>query len=203
MEEEYEIARKIEFEYKCKIIKNDYAPYTLFQAIDIGKIVNIKNIHRSLINYDNNFKIKLKCKTNGGEQFLSFLTYDGLKKIIVSSRTIESINLAKKIGIDVYRNKFTNIESDTIDCIIKAFSGQDMIKQYYILGYRIDLYFVDYKLAIECDENEHKYKIEKDKRREEEIRAKLGCEFIRYYPEDKNFDIFSLINQIMKKINFL
>ncbi len=203
MEEEYEIARKIEFEYKCKIIKNDDAPYTLYQAIDIGKIVNIKNIHKSLINYDNNLKIKLKCKTNGGEQFLSFLTYEGLKKIIVSSRTIESINLAKKIGIDVYRNKFTNIESDTIDCIIKAFSGKDMIKQYYILGYRIDLYFVDYKLAIECDENEHKYKIEKDKRREEEIRAKLGCEFIRYYPEDKNFDIFFLINQIMKKINFL
>jgi len=203
MEEEYEIARKIELEYKCKIIKNDYAPYTLYLANEIGKILNINNIRNSTLNFNKNLKVKMKNLTNGGEQTMTFLTYEGLKKIIVSSRNIESINLAEKIGIDVYRNKFINIESDTIDCIIKAFSGQYMIKQYYILGYKIDLYFVDFKLAIECDENEHKYKIEKDKKREEEIKGKLGCEFIRYYPEDKNFNIFSIINQIMKKINFL
>ena len=203
MEEEYEIARKIESEYKCKIIKNDFVPYTLYLAKDISAIINIKNIRTSLMKINNNLKVKLKYMTNRGEQLLSFLTYEGLKKIIVSSRTTESIYLAEKIGIDVYRNKFLAIESDTIDCIIKAFTGYETIKQYQILGYRIDLYFIDYKIAVECDEYEHKYQLEEDKKREEEIKGKLGCEFIRFNPDDKNFNIFLVINKIMRKIHFL
>ena len=33
------------------------------------------------------------------------------------------------------------------------FEGENMQTQYNVLGYRIDLYFHDYKLAIEIDEN--------------------------------------------------
>ena len=203
MEEEYEVAEKIESEYKCKIIKNEYSPYILYLATDIGKIINLKNVHRSIINYDINLKIKLKQQTKGGEQYMSFLTYEGLKKILVSSRTTDAIYFAEKIGMDIYRNKFTAIESDTIDCIIKAFSGYETIKQYQILGYRIDLYFVDYKIAVECDEYNHKYQLENDKKREEIIKEKLCCDFIRYNPDDKNFNIFLVINEIMRKINIL
>ena len=38
---------------------------------------------------------------------------------------------------------------------ISSFEGENMQTQYYVLGYRIDLYFHDYKLAIEIDENGH------------------------------------------------
>ena len=31
-----------------------------------------------------------------------------------------------------------------------------MIEQYHVDGYRIDLYFPEYKLAIECDEFGHR-----------------------------------------------
>ena len=37
-----------------------------------------------------------------------------------------------------------------------AFEGENMLTQYSVLGYKIDLYFHDYKLAIEVDKNGHK-----------------------------------------------
>ena len=37
-----------------------------------------------------------------------------------------------------------------------AFEGENMQTQYSVLGYRINLYFHDYKLAIKVDEKGHK-----------------------------------------------
>ena len=54
--------------------------------------------------------------------------------------------------------------------------------------YRIDYYIPDLKIAIEYDENGHKnYDREKERMREEYIKNKLGCKFIRV-PDD-NSDI--------------
>ena len=39
--------------------------------------------------------------------------------------------------------------------IMSSFEGENMQTQYNVLGYKIDLYFHDYKLAIEIDENGH------------------------------------------------
>ena len=39
-----------------------------------------------------------------------------------------------------------------------AFEGENMQTQYSVLGYKINLYFHDYKLAVEVDEKGHKYK---------------------------------------------
>ena len=40
-----------------------------------------------------------------------------------------------------------------------SLEGENMQTQYNVLSYRIDLYFHDYKLPIEIDENEHSNKI--------------------------------------------
>lgn len=54
--------------------------------------------------------------------------------------------------------------------------------------YRIDYYIPDLKIAIEYDESGHKdYDREKERMREEYIKNKLGCKFIRV-PDD-NSDI--------------
>ena len=37
-----------------------------------------------------------------------------------------------------------------------VFEGENMQTQYKFLSYKIDLYFLDYKLAIEVDEKGHK-----------------------------------------------
>ena len=39
--------------------------------------------------------------------------------------------------------------------ITSSFKGENMQTEYMVLGYRVDLYFQDYKLSIEIDENRH------------------------------------------------
>ena len=72
---------------------------------------------------------------------------------------------------------------------------------YSVLGYRIDLYFHKYKLAIEVDELGHvdtnrSNEIERQKALEKE----LDCVFIRINPDEKNFNIFKEINKIHRHI---
>ena len=38
---------------------------------------------------------------------------------------------------------------------MSSLEGENMQTQYNVLGYRIDLYFHDYKLAVEVDKNRH------------------------------------------------
>ena len=68
------------------------------------------------------------------------------------------------------------------DIIYNLFDDYIIIPQYSVLGgkYIIDWYIPQLKLAIEFDEDNHKYKLEDDKKRQREIEEHLGCNFIRY-----------------------
>ena len=46
-------------------------------------------------------------------------------------------------------------EQKVINSLKEAFEGENMQTQYTVIGYRIDLYFHEYKLAIEIDELGH------------------------------------------------
>ena len=73
------------------------------------------------------------------------------------------------------------------------------VTQHNVLGYKIDQYFREHKLAIELDENGHsdinvKYKI----KRQKAIEPELGCKFITISPDKE--DIFRNINEIFRRI---
>ena len=69
-------------------------------------------------------------------------------------RTDKSCNLKRNLGFKLHH--VINTKKQTILSSIKgAFEGEDMRTQNSILGYRIDLYFHEYKLAIEVDELGH------------------------------------------------
>lgn len=82
-------------------------------------------------------------------------------------------------------------EQRTINRIMKAFANEEQDYQFAIGPYKIDLYFPKYKLAVECDgHNDGNIK------REEYLKDRLNCKFIRYNPDHKEFDIFDVINNI-------
>ena len=82
-----------------------------------------------------------------------------------------------------------------------AFEGENMQTQYSVLGYKIDLYFHDYKLAIEVDEKRLKDKnINHEIKRQKTLEKELHCEFIRINPDEKDFNIFRTINEIYRHI---
>ena len=63
----------------------------------------------------------------------------------------------------------------------------------------MDLYFPEYKIVVECDEGHSNYKPEKEKERMEYINLSLGIDngyWIRYNPDEKDFDISKVIGQI-------
>jgi very-short-patch-repair endonuclease len=184
----------------CRIIRSEIKPYALFCAADIGKIVGIKNIREN--NLLHNDKVSAKMNTSTGFHSLNFITYTGLLKILTKSRKRSVYEFANAIGIDVKSISFICIEASSINQIFTTFKGEEMIEQYKIDNYILDLYFPKYKLVIECDEKGHNKlnNIIKDKIREEIIISILNCKFIRYKPFEKDFNIFSLLNEIFTHI---
>lgn len=92
-------------------------------------------------------------------------------------------------------------EQITIGQIKKAFQHVRTIQQYAVPPFRIDLYFSDYNIAIECDEEGHRrYAVEQERARQHYIEENLGCTFIRYNPDAGDFNIGEVINQIMLTI---
>ena len=82
-----------------------------------------------------------------------------------------------------------------------AFEGEDMQTQYSVLGYRIDLYFHKYKLAIEVDELGHADRnINNEIERQKALERELDCVFIRINPDEKDFKILKAINEIYRHI---
>ena len=63
-----------------------------------------------------------------------------------------------------------------------------MQTQYSVLGYRIDRYFHEYKLAIEVDELGHTNRnINNEIERQKALEKELNCVFIRINPDKKRF----------------
>ena len=91
-------------------------------------------------------------------------------------------------------------EQSVLTEIMSSFEGENIQTQNNVLSYRTDLYFHDYKLTIEIDENRYSnrnidYKI----KRQKVLEQKLGCKFIRINPEKKEFDISRAINEIFRQ----
>ena len=109
--------------------------------------------------------------------------------------------MAKQLEINIEGSLCVSKEQDTLSCITQAFKGEHFVHQFSINKYRIDLYFPFHKLAIECDEFNHKDRdIAYEVKRQKDIEKSLGCIFIRYNPDSKEFNIFEVINRIFKHI---
>jgi very-short-patch-repair endonuclease len=169
----------------------------------IQKHVNIKNkkILENLVEDTENIYLSYNEKNTiyiskiGLIGFLSFSKMPNKTEFIKWCGS--KFNLSYNIITRLYK------EQETIGQLIKVFDYKKIKTQYNVDGlYRIDLYFEDEKLAIECDEFNHDDRnLEYEKKRETYIREKLGCDFIRYNPDAPDFDIFVLIKQINMKLS--
>ena len=87
-----------------------------------------------------------------------FLHIDLALKILMNCRTDKSCSFKKSLWFrlhDVINTK----EQTIINSIKDTFEGENIQTQYSVLGYRIDLYFHEYKFVIEVDELGHTKKI--------------------------------------------
>ena len=107
-----------------------------------------------------------------------FLHIDLALKIIMDCRTDKSCSLKKNLGFKLY-DVINTKEQTIINSIKDTFEGENIQTHYSVLGYRIDLYFHLYKLAIEVDELGHTNRsINNEIERQKALEKELNYVFI-------------------------
>ena len=156
----------------------------------IEEQLGLKNISSIRNKYNKEYK---KCRYKiiddpNKQPHRRFLRNDLTLKIIVNCRTDESCTFKRNLGFrlhDVINTK----EQTVINSIKDAFEGEDMQTQYTATGYRIDLYFHKYKLAIEVDGLGHSDRnIDYEIQRQRALERELDCVFIRIDPDAPDFN---------------
>ena len=132
-----------------------------------------------------------------------FIHVDLALKVIMNSRTDESCKFKRNLGFTLH-DVINTKEQTVINSIKDTFEGENMQTQYTVLGYRIDLYFHKYKLAIEVDELGHNDRsADHETQRQRALERELNCVFIRINPDAADFNICKEINKIHRHINQL
>ena len=69
------------------------------------------------------------------------------------------------------------------------------------IRYKVDLYLLDLKVAIECDEQGHRYRNKlMEGWRQKMIEEELKCKFIRFNLDKSNFNVGRIVNEIFTLI---
>ena len=122
---------------------------------------------------------------------------------IMDCRTDKPCSFKKKLRFKLY-DVINTDEQTIINSIKHTFEGENIQTQYSVLGYRIDLYFHEYKLAIEVDKLGHTNRnINNEIERQKALEKELNCIFIRINPDEKDFNTFKEINKIHSHIKKL
>ena len=96
-------------------------------------------------------------------------------KVIMDCRTTSAYKFRTRLGFKWY-NVILIKEQSVLTEIMSLFEGENNQIQCNVLSYRIDIYFHDYKLAIDKDENGHSNKNIDDKiKRQKAIKQEIGC----------------------------
>ena len=128
-----------------------------------------------------------------------YINEEWIIELLVSSQQPLAKELAEYMGIKIIGHKYVRKEPGTIFTIQKVFEGISMKQQFSVGSYRINLYFPEHKLAIECDEYDHKDRdIDYEIRRQKFIEGQLNSKFIRYDPNAEDFMIESVLNKIFQ-----
>ena len=111
-------------------------------------------------------------------------------------RTTPTVEFRQILG---FKNQYPIMtqEQSVLTKIRQAFSTEEISFQHFVLGYKIDAYFLKYKLAVEVDERGHKVRdLECEIERQKLLEKELVCKFIRINLSTENFNIFNEINRI-------
>ena len=163
-------------------------------------VENLKKNYKENIHYIIK-KANYDKKKHGGHNKIDYILTEEAFELLKNT-----FNLRNKYIIDINDNiKQINlcmcIENQTIGFIENSYKDiLNMKRQFRIGKYKADLYFIDYKLVVECDEFNHIDRdILQEKLREEYIKS-LGNKIIRYNPNEKNFDLSNILREINKII---
>lgn len=185
----------MELEYNFNNLLDD----DFFNSVKSRKDKVIQYVKKHFIE-DRDYKIILpnaNIKVNGGQNKKDYYLSDEAIELLKNSYKLRQIDLGKK---NITHPILISIETATISFIYDVYYKDNNIrKQYNVKNkYFIDLYFIDKKIAIECDEDFHKHTKIYDNDRENFIKKELNCTFYRYNPSEKKLsNIIYELNKLL------
>jgi very-short-patch-repair endonuclease len=136
------------------------------------------------------------------------ITRDGAIEILIKTRkriSPDVLHLLKSFGIVTTNRKTLTKEQQTLSALTNAFKTEKFEDQFKVGRYYLDLYFPDYKIVVECDENGHAdRKPYKERERMDYVNKELELtddNWVRFNPDAEDFDISKVIGQIYTRIN--
>ncbi len=118
--------------------------------------------------------------------------------LFANQRSAIAVNTCRLLGLE-QNCKFNAQEAVVVHQIMTVFHSENMVTQFPIGSYRIDLYFPDRNIAVEFDEMHHATmtNLKADVFRQQFIESLLKCTFVRIKWND---DILFGLNQIFREI---
>lgn len=178
---------------------------SFFYARDIAEAIDVKQVSAAIKNFDDNEIVSQETRTRYNlityrkykkesrrDDTITLLTQNGVHRLIANSRNVVAEQLRRNLNEKKYYYKSIPEMNFAIN-IQDSFPGEKIELQKIVLGYRIDMYFMDYKIAIEFDEDHHRGQQAADIQRQNAIEEALTCTFVRATPRD---NIFAVIGQI-------
>ena len=135
---------------------------------------------------------------------------DGAIEILIKTRkriSPDVHHILNRFGIDTTNRKCLSKEQQTLSIITNTFKTEKFEDQFKVGRYYLDLYFPEYKIVVECDENGHADRKPGDERKRMDfVNEKLGLtddNWVRFNPDEKDFDVSKVIGKIYTRINLL
>lgn len=166
-------------------------------------------ISRSLANYlgfknhsacfktiDKQHKCYVRKDTNSGAQLMSCISVAGLICVVLATRKPKSLELAKALNINI-KTKYAMLETSFVHAISTVFQNFIIIPQYKVDDYYVDLYFPQFNIVVEFDEEHHTKNRQQDIQRQNRILLKTNCTFVRVMQDDDIFEAIHNINAII------
>ena len=180
----------------------------------MGKFLDLKHIDTSVEGLDkrktrprNDFNPTHTIGSPGSKDQQNktdiFLSKTGLLYVINKCRkaTHNLKILAGLDGVELHKKKWLCKEQDTLRQIIQVFNGEEIIHQFGGGKYRTNLYFLKYKLVIECYEfDDRDGDIGSEVEQQKHIEKLLNCTFVRLNPDAKYFCILEVVNKVFFQI---
>jgi very-short-patch-repair endonuclease len=169
---------------------------------------NRSGLSRHLLkNYKENYHfiiLKLGKNSNnikGGHNKITFMLTEFAYELLQNSFNLRNryiVNMSKNIKCI---NIGMCIENQTIGFIANSFETIVKTERQFIFDkYRVDLFFNDFNLIIECDENNHKDRCVIQEKIRENYLLSLGNTIIRFNPNDSRFELSTVLKEINKVV---
>jgi len=191
-------------------INNGYC-FEYFVGLQITSLIGYSNVTQALSNVSKQNKLEFRDYPGVKKPKLDpksiLITRDGAIELLIKTRkriSQDILHLFKEFGIDTTNRKCLTKEQQTLSAIANTFKTEKIEDQFKVGKYYLDMYFPEYKIVVECDENGHAdRKPYKERERMDYVNKEFDINdthWMRYNPDEHDFDLSKVIGRIYNRI---